>query len=207
MAPENADYAPSISLADGFSDRERPEIARMYWAAFGAKLGFALNPPTRAIEMLADVINPRSAIVARGPDDELLGVAGYKTPSAAFLPLDYAALKRHFGTLGAVWRGTVLSFLDRRPEAGALLMDGIFVAERARGQGVGALLLAAIKTKAREQGCAQVRLDVIDTNPRARKLYEREGFQAVAERDLGLLRFLFGFRRMTTMLAAADPRA
>jgi GNAT superfamily N-acetyltransferase len=207
MIPDNAENTSSVALADGFHDNDRPEIARMYWAAFGTKLGFALSPPARAIELLTDVINPGSAIVARGRNDELLGVAGYKTPSAAFLSLDYEGLKRHFGALGAVWRGTVLSFLDRRPEAGTLLMDGIFVAERARGQGVGALLLNAIKTKAREQGCAQVRLDVIDTNPRARKLYEREGFQAASVRDLGLLRFLFGFRRVTTMLSAAAPRS
>ena len=69
------------------------------------------------------------------------------------------------------------------------------------------LLLNAIKRKAREQGCTQVRLDVIDTNPRARLLYEREGFRAVAVRNLGPLRKLFGFRYATTMIAeiAQEP--
>lgn len=74
-------------------------------------------------------------------------------------------------------------------------MDGIFVAERARGQGVGTLLLRAIKRKAEQQGFAQVRLGVIDTNPRARQLSERQGFRAVAVRNPGPLRRLFGFRR------------
>ncbi|KAB2847490.1 MAG: GNAT family N-acetyltransferase, partial [Hyphomicrobiaceae bacterium] len=69
------------------------------------------------------------------------------------------------------------------------------------GRGVGTLLLRAIKRKAGEHDCSNVRLDVIDTNPRAQQLYEREGFRAVAVRNLGPLRHLFGFRRATTMMA------
>jgi GNAT superfamily N-acetyltransferase len=164
------------------------------------------SPPDKAIEMLAEAFNPKSSIVARASDGQLLGVAGYKTPKSAFVAIDFDCLKRHFGIVGAISRGTILSLLDRHPEAGTLLMDGIFVAERARGQGVGALLIGAIKQKARENGCPYVRLDVIDTNPRARQLYEREGFRAVANRNLGPLRHLFGFRRATTMMAKNSQR-
>ncbi|MFN7633200.1 MAG: GNAT family N-acetyltransferase [Acetobacteraceae bacterium] len=201
MDSQSNESEPSVVLIDGFPERDRDEISRMYWVAFGEKLRIALSPPDRAIEMLAESLDPDYAIIARSVDGQLLGVAGYKTPAGSFMAINFECLRRHFGIFGATWRGLVLSLLVRQPAAGTLLMDGIFVTERARGQGVGKLLLSGIKRKAKEQGCSQVRLDVIDTNPRAQQLYEREGFRAVAIRNLGPLRHVFGFRRATTMMA------
>jgi ribosomal protein S18 acetylase RimI-like enzyme len=78
-------------------------------------------------------------------------------------------------------------------------MDGIAVDAAARGQGLGTALLTALKTRAAALGKATIRLDVIDTNPRARALYEREGFVAGQTEHLGPLRALFGFSAATTM--------
>ncbi len=192
---------PTARLTGGFEDHERDEIARMYWSAFGSKLGSMLNPSDKAIVVLREALDPRFALVARAGDGQVLGVAGYKTRQGSFVDITFSHLRRSFGIAGAIWRGLALSFLLRKSDAGTLLMDGIFVAERARGQGVGTLLLTGVKRKARELGCALVRLEVIDTNVRARQLYEREGFRAVSSHNLGPLRHLFGFRTATVMLA------
>ena len=79
-------------------------------------------------------------------------------------------------------------------------MDGICVDADARGCGLGTALLQAIKDDARAQGKTAVRLDVIDTNPRARALYEREGFDAIGTETLGPFSLIFGFRSSTRML-------
>ena len=50
------------------------------------------------------------------------------------------------------------------------------------------------------RGYAEVRLDVIDNNPRARTLYERRGFVAGDTQYLGPLKYLFGFSAATTMV-------
>ncbi len=70
----------------------------------------------------------------------------------------------------------ILSVLERDLKPGVFQLDGICVATEARGQGVGTLLLRAIKDEAQGLGMHEVQLDVIDTNPRARILDEREGF-------------------------------
>jgi ribosomal protein S18 acetylase RimI-like enzyme len=98
----------------------------------------------------------------------------------------------------------LLAPLERDVEPETLLMDGIFVAEQGRGKGVGTALLRGVKSIAHARGCRQVRLDVIDTNPHARRLYEREGFCEVHIRRTGPLRLLYGFRSATTMLAPVN---
>lgn len=87
-------------------------------------------------------------------------------------------------------------------------MDGIAVAPDVRGRGVGGLLIEEVAAVAAEQDCREIRLDVIDTNPRARALYERRGFTAVrTEHTPYLRRLLFG--AVTTMhrpVEADGPR-
>lgn len=78
-------------------------------------------------------------------------------------------------------------------------MDGIAVDPAMRGRGVGSLLIEEVAAVAVEQGCREVRLDVIDTNPRARALYERRGFTAVRTEHTPYLRGLLGFGAVTTM--------
>ena len=79
-------------------------------------------------------------------------------------------------------------------------MDGIFVEPQARGLGVGTALLHAIMGHAAHSQLQRVRLDVIDTNPRARALYEREGFVVQDVKELGLVAPIFGFSTATEMV-------
>jgi len=74
------------------------------------------------------------------------------------------------------------------------------VAPEARGSGVGTALLDAIVDEARRRGYAQVRLDVVDTNPRAKALYRHVGFREVKTVRIGLLRHIFRFNASTAMV-------
>ncbi len=180
-------------------------MAQMFWQAFEAKLVKTLGSDARATAFLAMVLRPEFALAARGPDNEILGIAGFKTARGGLVGGGLRDLARVYGWAGALWRGALLSLLERDVEDGTLLMDGIFVAEAARGQGVGTALLDGIKSHAEGLGLTAVRLDVIDTNPRAKALYLRHAFQPVAEESLGPLRHIFGFRSATTMVWTARP--
>lgn len=159
----------------------------------------AVATRAKAIRFIAPALDPGFAISAHDKDGKLLGVAGFKTAQGALLGGELRDLAQVYGWFGALWRGILLSLLEREIEPGVLLMDGMFVAEDARGQGVGGMLLRAIKDTARAIGAQSVRLDVIDINPRARALYEREGFVAGPISHIGPLRYLFGFRTSTEM--------
>lgn len=189
-----------VTISKGFSASERDRVAALYWEAFAAKLHYVLGPQPKALRFIADQLNPDFALVARGNDGEILGVAGFKTSKGALIGGEMSDLARVYGWLSACWRGPMLALVERDLADDILLMDGICVSAEARGMGLGTALLSAIKAEAVSQDLSSVRLDVIDTNPRARALYEREGFKAIGQENLGPLRLLFGFRSSTKML-------
>ena len=191
--------ATEPEITPGFPEVRRQEVSALYWAAFQAKLGRVMGPEVRALAFLACVADPAPVLSARAPDGTTLGIAGFKTAAGAFIGGTAADRRAVYGGFGGMWRGVLLSTLERPVEPDTLLMDGIAVSPAARGQGIGAQLLAAIRPEAAARGCRTLRLDVIDTNPRARALYERLGFTAQRTERTGLLRCVFGFRASTTM--------
>ncbi|MEQ8896501.1 MAG: GNAT family N-acetyltransferase [Roseovarius sp.] len=192
-------------LTPGFDRAERGHAARLFWQAFGSKLGPVLAPEDKALSFLSSVLHPDFAISARDREGRLLGLAGVKTAQGGLVGGGWHDLARVYGWPGALWRGGALSLLERQVRPDTLLMDGIFVAEEARGRGVGSALLGAVKARAAQDGKSSVRLDVIDSNARARALYERHGFVAGDVTHIGPLRHLFGFRSSTEMRYAV-PR-
>lgn len=184
----------------GFPEAEREAVARAFWEAFEGKLGRVLGPEAKALAFLRAALRSDFAFTVLDADGHVLGAAGFKTEEGGLVSAGYSDLAAVYGRVGAMWRGPLLDLMERSLAPGQMLMDGIFVSSRARGTGLGTRLIEAIVEEAAERGLRAVRLDVIDTNPRARALYERMGFEAVAEERLGPLRFIFGFRRSTTML-------
>lgn len=189
----------SFSVRRGLPPEHRAPAAAAYWEAFSRKLRVPLGPPDKAVAFLERVLDPDHAISALSSQGDFLGVAGFKTPSGAFVGGSFADLAKVYGVLSATTRALLVSLLERPCEDRTLLMDGIVVAPSARGMGVGAALLDAIERRARELDLEQVRLDVIDANPRARALYERQGYEARATLSTGPFRRLFGFAGAATM--------
>ncbi len=74
--------------------------------------------------------------------------------------------------------------LEHRAKKNELYVDTIAVAERSRGLGIGSKLLRAVIDFGREEGFSYVKLSVIETNTRARSLYERMGFREESVRNV-----------------------
>jgi ribosomal protein S18 acetylase RimI-like enzyme len=189
----------AIRIERGFPEHQRGRVAELFWEAFSPKLGRIMAPEAKALDFIVRSLSARNALTAQSEEGRLLGVAGFKTGQGGLINGGLRDLARSYGWLGALWRGPLLDLTDRPLRPGQLLMDGLFVDQNARGAGVGSALIDAVVREARERGLTEVRLDVVDTNPRARALYERYGFVAVAVEDLGPLTRLFSFRRSTTM--------
>ncbi|MFJ9978366.1 GNAT family N-acetyltransferase [Streptomyces cyaneofuscatus] len=172
--------------------------AELYWDAFGRKLGPALNPPGKAVPFIAAHLNADRAVCAL-LDGQLVGLAGYQHDGRGLTGGSACAVLRAYGHLRGLHRLVLLSLLERHPAPGQLAIDGIAVDPNMRGRGIGTLLIEGAAAVAAEQNCREIRLDVVDTNPRARALYERRGFKAVRTKRTSYLRGILGFGAVTTM--------
>lgn len=189
----------SFKIMPALPDALRAEAADLYIEAFWPKFSPILrHGRARAVRLFAPTLRLDRAIVAVD-GDRLLGLAGFKDADGAFLDTELSDLQRAYGWLGGLWRGVAFGLFERKPKPDELLMDGIAVRPEARGAGVGTALLAAIEAHARAQAKTTIRLDVVDTNPQARRLYERVGFKPVRTERLGFLRPIFGFSASTEM--------
>ena len=171
--------------------------AALYWEAFGAKLDKLLGPAERAEGFFAETIN-HSSILAAVEGGTLLGIAAFKDGEVGFSSAALRDMLRHYG-LGALWKVIPLSMLERNAPEATLQMDGICVSAAARGKGVGSALLKALYAHGKAEGYSFVTLDVIDTNPRARALYEAQGFVAISVESTSIMRPLLGFSAATKM--------
>src|SRR5579862_6295274 len=74
----------------------------------------------------------------------------------------------------------VYDVVDRR----VVHLMAMWVHSAVRGSGAANLLVTAVKDWATEEGASEVRLNVVESNKRARRCYERAGFRATGRRGI-----------------------
>lgn len=189
-----------MKITRGVERHDIAQAAKLYWLAFGDKLGRVMGPEQRATTYIQRSLGVDHAICAHDQYGRLIGIVGFKTFEGALVGGRLRDMAAVYGVIGALWRAALMALLVDDVDNERFLIDGLAVAPSARGQGVGTALLNAIFDEARRQGYAEVRLEVAGNNHRARELYERIGFVAVTQVDMGLLRHIFGFDSSTTMI-------
>ncbi len=199
-----------IQYIQGLPEDQRADAAELYNEAFGLKLRRAIGDSQRTRDLLAASFVNSYAFCAIA-DGQLVGLAGFQTGDGSLTSgMTYHGLLTHLGPARGNWAALILSLYERHPAPGQLVMDGIAVRPDRRGYGIGNRLLDEVTRYAERQGYETVRLDVIDINEGAKRLYERYGFQAVKTERFEYLRWLVGFGGATTMelsLPATTPQA
>lgn len=185
-------------VVPGFTEDERDTVGALYWGAFGSKLGRAFAREEDGLACITASMHPARTLVARRAG-AVAGICGFYDGADGALDVTWRTLRAHLPVTGALRALAVLGPLAQTKQAGVLVLDGICVAESWRGHGIGTTLLHAAIDLAASRGLGVVQLSVIETNPRARALYERVGFVGTTTQSLGFLARLYGFDRYTTM--------
>ena len=189
-----------ISYQVGLPEALRTEAAALYDEAFGAKFSVAIKDTEQRIQLLADTLMLPYALAAIS-EGKLAGLAGFQTPEGSLTKgITFQKLRQHLGLWKALRAAFIFGLFERTAEKGELVMDGITVSSDMRGKGIGTALLTMLKEHARSLGYKQIRLDVINTNPAAKRLYERQGFEATRTEEFKFLEKLLGFSAATTMV-------
>jgi ribosomal protein S18 acetylase RimI-like enzyme len=189
-------------LQHGLPESQRLAAALLYWQAFGGKLGHVLGPEERALRFLTRVMRLDNCIAAMDDEGGLCGIAGYRTAMGSFAGGDATDIRAIYGLAGAAWRLRVLRFSS--DDADDFLLDGISVDRAARSQGIGTDMIITLCGLARSQGHLAVSLDVIGSNFRAIALYRTLGFVEHHRKSIGLLRHIFGFSQVVSMVKRLD---
>lgn len=190
----------SVVYQRGIPEGYHKQAAELYEQAFGKKIALAIPDESSRVSLVEDSLQLAFGICAIN-NNQLVGLAGFQTHEGSLTGgITPRLLYKHLGLLGTMRALSVLSVYARKPREHELVMDGIAVQSVARGQGIGTGLLHTLKEYARQRGIATIRLDVIDTNLSARRLYEREGFVAENTTEFEFLRGLLGFGASTTMI-------
>lgn len=203
MIPDFTRTTTTIAVQVGVPEGCRDEAAALYGEAFRLKISPVLGGGERGTAILAEALNLPLGLAALD-GARLVGVAGVHHAGSAFIAWRADLLRRYFGWLDGSIRYWLIHLLERPQQSGELLMDGIAVHQDMRGKGVGTMLLNGVTDFARTHGYRRIRLDVVNTNPDARRLYERMGFTATGTASYPWLRSL-GFTAVTTMTKAVTP--
>ena len=187
-----------VEIRFGLPEHCRRQAAELYYEAFHQKFEPIMSSPQHGVAILEKAFDSGRAIAALC-QDQLAGVAGLHYGGRQFVNAGASAFTNEFGWLSGLLRFALFAVLAQREGKGELLLDDIAVHSSMRGKGIGTRLLQAMLDFARANGFGSVRLDVVDTNPDARRLYERLGFVPTQTRRYPYLRRMMGFAAVTTM--------
>ena len=178
------------------------QATEIYYGEFKQKYdGLLLIPRSReqALRILQESIDFSMGIYALDHRGNLLGLAGLGCKGRGFITYKWKLLLQEFGLAGAILRKLIKYFEAPRLKKNQLRIEGITVSTDSQGQGVGTALLHAIFDRARRQGYESVQLEVINTNPNARRLYHRLGFKDTGRVFFGFLSRRAGFTSIWKM--------
>ncbi|WP_162357083.1 GNAT family N-acetyltransferase [Metabacillus mangrovi] len=184
------------------------DAAKIFTEAFERKFVRIIGNKQRAHQLFLKGFNPQNALCAITEEGELVGVAGYHMNGKSLADLTLKDFIDEFGPfkgrLKAFAAHVLFSRKPSHPEE--LLMDSISVSASSRGMGAGTKLFAALIELAEEGNYTSIKLDVIDENPQAKKLYSRLGFKVVKHQKVpGFINRLIGVSGVSTMVKSIKP--
>lgn len=189
----------SLTITNSLTPSQKKETARLFFKAFPKKfhtLWVFTKDEKRAVKVLSRSIRFKSGFYALS-GDRVLGFIGLEKGTGYYAPISFQSLRSAFSGFSSLWRYLayfVMRLIHGETDPDVIHIDPLVVSEQARGLGIGSSLLNKTFEYAKFSGKKKVILEVVDTNPLAKKLYERMGFRVVKEENLSLFTKRAGFQ-------------
>ncbi len=181
-----------IAYSDYLSVDLKSSASMLLLSAFREKLLPVIGDDERAQHVVEESINSTNCIAAID-DRKLVGLLGIRNDQGLFLQPTLKLMTTAYGVFGGFLRKACLAFLEHATAPNEWYIFCIAVSEDARGQGIGSHLFAKLEEKAVQNGATKISLQVINTNPRAEKLYKRLGFVSRKRTQIWPLNRLLGW--------------
>lgn len=158
--------------------------------AFEEKLLPLLGTREQAIRLLSPNLSHELCLTAFY-HKQLVGVLGIHTKQKGFLNPSFLAMLREYGLARGMHRFFGLLLLEHTVRKTEWYVEGVAVDAKMRGRSIGTTLLKTFERLAREKGMHTICLEVIDTNPGAKTLYERLGYVVTKHSSVWPFNYLY----------------
>ena len=190
----------TIAYLDHLPEHLTEEAVDLYLQVLGDKLIPILGNDQRVRRLLHHDLAGKKCVAALAKR-HLVGLLVSQTARGRFFNATLKEMLHIYGIIGGLWRMAALAMLDPFVRPGEIYIEGLMVADSYRGQGIGTRLIDRLERWAQLHRACRLTLEVIDTNPRAHRLYQRLGFIGVKHQSMWPLNrfFNWSFKAATLM--------
>lgn len=189
----------SIQIHFGAPKDQRRKIAKIYYEAFQDKLGVIFGNKRKAETLFSTSLCDERILVAY-KDGVAVGFAGLQYQGKKFMEPSLTQVVRIYGL--ETIRVLLFFFFSifNNPKPNQLYLEILAVSKDQQNKGIGTKLIQSTIEHARSKKIPQIKLEVVNTNPKAKKLYQRIGFRKAKDHKIPYpFNTLVGFRIITEM--------
>ena len=165
----------TVKLQWGVPEALHLIVATLIYDSFETKFRYTLCPRKKGISFIADSIQGEYGLVAI-QESKVVGIGGARTDQGELLQIRFSTWIRtyHIQAIRSFFIG--FPFWHERHISGTLTLTSLSVKEEARGQGIGTKIIKEFIHYGSANGFHTLNLEVVNSNPRAKALYDRLGF-------------------------------
>jgi ribosomal protein S18 acetylase RimI-like enzyme len=176
-----------IEIKLGIPEGLRHQAAIICYEGFVSQIEWLIGSQQKGVALLEASFNAELGLTAL-MQGQLVGFIGLKYENRPFFQFERSHCIRELGLLRGLLAFLVFNNISpTKPLSDEMYIAVLVVDASMRGKGIGSLLMQSAFEIAQKNQCTAVVLDVANTNPDARRLYERLGFKLVRTIELKYL--------------------
>ncbi len=188
-----------IIITNEVNIEQLEQALEIFYYSFEQKIRPLIHPKEKAIRLYSLAINQNRVYYAL-KNKKAVGIIGLQYDNMDFISYGFDIIRKHFSFFRSLYLYLMLNIMKMRLEEDTIRVDSIAVADQYRGEGIGTMLINKAIKIAKDRGYKEMILEVVNTNPRAKKLYESMGFRQKKHMKFYFLTRSFGFSSAYVML-------
>lgn len=142
-------------------------------------------------------------IICAVEEGKIVGILGFKNINKPSIDYNKSNFIKAFGYFSGYYKylkSLIISFFECSPKKDEVLIEMICVSSEFRSKGIGSFLINELFDIGKKENKSKILLEVVNTNPRAKSLYEKLGFQVKKKTNFGFLTKSSGFTSVEFMV-------
>ena len=166
----------NIEIADSINKNQRIRTIEILYYAFEQKIRALIKSKEKALAIYNKSLKNDQVFYAL-LDGNVVGFIGMHYENKTFLEFKYRNLRKYFNPLQSYFIYRIYKLTSPKIKDDVLRIASIAVDKSVRSLGIGTQLINKVFGFAKNKGFKEVILEVVNTNPKAKALYERIGFK------------------------------